>query len=514
VTVVIRAAALGLIALLALASVPAMANPLPQPEQIALPRERLALQHLTAFISEPADSGVAQLAVLDRILTETSGASALRGLVQFIRASILMDNNRDSESATAIEESIRLLPSYSAPLIVAVSIEAYMGRPGEGGDYFLRAIALDAEAARGIEDHELNNLVERLHEQHDYQRIRLIAARLFAIGWHGDDLRLRSSLALELIRARMAEGDLAGMRAALPNLAYPPHARGLLISLAYRSLWPDIEAWTGPLQQGQWLSYLAETRARWQASHDRAQAEPYAQALAAAGYDRTLVREMLPLLMGPLDPNRDYELIWVVPSVATALSHLGRWDDADALFSHLLTVWRFGVDPNALNITANQARLLLYRGRNQEALDLIDRTIHDAEHWGGNVSRAPLAGMHFVRACAQHRLGGGAEAMGSAAIAVHGLLGTAISTYLCLERPEAAQKLLIDALGRESLRDDVAELLQPDDSVRDPEALSRQLAAARETLRHDPAVLRALAAYARILPYSARAGAPAEETEQ
>lgn len=511
---IIRVATRCLTAIAALAPLPVSAIPLPLPEQIALPQEQLALQHLSQLFSDPAHAVIAPLADLDRILAETNGPSPLRGLVQYFRADALMDDNRDSEGASAIEESVRLLPAYGEPLILAASIEAYNGRPDMGGDFFLRGIALDPESARGIEDHELDNLIERLREQDDNRRIRLIAEGLFAIGWHGGNLRLRSSFARELIRARMAEGNVAGARAALPNLAFPPHARILLLSLAYRSLWPYIEAWTGPLQRAQWLSYLDETRARWQASHDHAQIEPYVQALASAGHDRTLVREMLPLLMGPLDSARDYELLWVVPAVATALSHLDRWDEADALFAHMLTVWPFGTDPNALNLTANRARLLLHRGRNQEALDLIDRTIHDAGRWGNNVSRAPLTAMHFVRACALHRLGRDPETMTSAAIATHGLVGTAVSTYLCLERPDSARKLLIDALAQENLRADVANLLQPDDGLRDHGALSESLAAGREALRRDPVLLRAVAAYARILPYSARAGAPAEEIAQ
>lgn len=511
---IIRIAALGLIAMVALAPAPAAADPLPRPEQIALPQERLALQHLSALFSGPADATIHPLAALDRILAETHGPSALRGEVQFFRAIALMDDNRGSDAAAAIEESIRLLPTYSGPLILAVSIEAYNGRPGVGGDDLLRAIALDPESVRQFDDHELLNLIDRLRQQHDDRRIRLIAERLFATGWHGDDLRLRSSLARDLIKARMAEGDVAGARAALPHLAFPPHARDLLIGIAYRSLWPDIEAWAGPLQQAQWLSYLSETRARWQASHDPAQAQPYVEALAAAGHDRTMVRDMLPLLMGPLDRERDYQLIWVVPRVATALSILGRWDEADALFAHMLTVWPFGSDANALNFTANRARILLFRGRNQDALDLIERTIADAGRRGGIVSQAPLAGMHFVRACALHRLGRDAETMSSVAIAANGEVHTAVSTYLCLERAEAARTLLIDAIGQERLRGEVANFLQPADDRHDHEALSLSLTAGREALRRDPALLRAIAPFSRILAYSARAGAPAEEALQ
>jgi tetratricopeptide (TPR) repeat protein len=507
----IRAAALGLIAMAALGPAPARADPFPRTEQVALPQERLAVQHLSALFSGSPDAPIHPLAALDGILTETHGLSPLRGVVQALRAYALMNDNRGSDAVAAIEESIRLLPTYSGPLILGVAIESYNGHPDMGGDHFLRAIALDPEAARRLNDHELLNLIERLRQQHDDRRVALIAERLFAIRWSGDDLKLRSSLARDLIKARVAQGDIAGARAALPYLAFPPHARELLISLAYSSLWPDIESWTGPFQQGQWLSYLAETRARWQASHDPAQAQAYVDALAAAGHDRTMVREMLPVLMGPLDREHDYQLIWVVARVASALADLGRWDEADSLFAHVLTIWPFGSDANAINFTANRAKLLLVRGRSQDALDLIDRSIADAEQRGGAISRSPLADLHFVRACALHRLGRDAEAASSTAVATSDEIQTAASTYLCLERPDAARTLLIDAAAQESLRADVADYMQPDDGPRDHEPLTELVAAGHEALRHDPDLLRAIGTYARILPYSARVGAPTEE---
>ena len=513
---IIRIAALFMIAMAAPAPAAALqADPLPRPEQIARPQERLALQHLRALFNGPDEARLHPLLALDAILAETSGPSPLRGVVQFLRAPSLMNDHRNAEALAAIEESVRLLPAYSGPLMLAASIEAYNDRPDVGGDNLSRAITLDPAWAQRLDDHELANLVTRLRQRHDDRRIALIAERLFANGWHGDDLILRSSLARDRIKARMAEGDLAGARSALPYLQFPPHARELLMGLPYASLWPDIEAWTGPLQRDQWRSYLADARAQWQAGHDPAHAEAYGRALDAAGYDRTLVRDMLPLLMGPLDPSGDYQRIWTVARVASALSRLGRWDEADALFAHMLTIWPFGTDANALNFTANRARLLLLRGRTRDALDLIDRSIAFAERRNGEVSSAPLAAMHSVRACALHRLRRDAEARSSVAIAAaDGDVDNMVFTFLCLERPEAARTFLIHALAQEGLRSDVADFLQPDDSPRDGEALSRSLTAARESLRHDPALLRAIAPYARILPYSARAGAPAEEPAQ
>ena len=497
------------------ASAMAQGDSLPRLGQIAQPQEQLAARHLSALINGPAEARHRPLPALDAILAETNGSSPLRGVVQLLRATALMNDDRSAEALAAIEESVRLLPTYGGSLLIAASIEAYNDRPDVGGDDLVRAIALDPVWARRMSDDELSNLIGRLRQRHDDRRIALIAERLFASGWHGEDIILRSSLARDRIKARVAEGDLAGARSALPYLQYPPHARQLLTGLPYSSLWPDIEAWTGPLQRDQWRSYLADSRALWQNGHLPAHATAYVQALDSAGYDRTLAREMLPLLMGPLDQRRDYPLIWTVSRVASALARLGRWDEADALFAHVLTIWPFGTDINALNFTANRARLLLYRGRTAESLEQIDRTIADAERRSAEVSAGPLAAMHAVRACALHRLGRDPEAARSVAnAAAEGDVDNMLFTYLCLERPEAARRFLIDAIAQERLRSDVADFLQPEDDRDYGGELSRSLAAARESLRHDSALLRAIAPYARILSYSARAGVPAEELGQ
>jgi tetratricopeptide (TPR) repeat protein len=500
-------------ALLSATAAPVAAEPLPRLEDIGSPQERAAHARLFALVTAGTEARSEPLPELDRILQQTPEPTALRGLIQFYRAGALFDKDRATEARDAVEESVRLLPRYSGPLILAAMIEAYYDRPSPGADYLLRAAAIDPAAVRDVDDFDLGNLVSRLRARHDEPRLNLLAARLFEIGWRGGDLELRSGLARDLIRIRVRAGDIEGARALLPNLTLPSQARDLLTEKAYQSVWPEIETWAGPQQSRQWQTYLTETRARWEASRDPRLAVSFAHALAAANHNATLARELLPVLMGRLDRERDYYLLWTVAPVASALARLGRWDEADALFVHTLAVWPLGSDANALNLAANCARLLLYRGRAAEALAAIDAVIADAGRWPGHVSPTPLAAMHFVRACALHRLGPDSATLSSVALAANtGSVPTAVETYLCLERPEAARTVLLDALAREELRGAVADFLQPEDRAALPGELGGLLDARRAALRGDPVLLEAAAPHVRILPYSGRAGAPAETT--
>lgn len=507
----LRTAALGLALLLTAAPARAMAEPLPDPTQIATPRERAAVERLFAFLTASTEVRANPLAALEVLLQNLPEPTPLRGFAQYLRAGALLHEDRGREARAAIEESIRLLPSYSGPLLLAAHMEAFGDRPASGADYFLRAAELDPENARNFGDFELSALVGRLRQHNEDRRLLRLAERLFEIGWQGEDLGLRSGLARDLIRARMRSGDIAGARTALPNLIVPGHARGLLLETEYQAFWPAIEEWAGPLQRRQWRIYLSEVGARWRASRDPRYAAPYARALAEAGHDQTLIREMLPILMGPLDEERDYFLVWTVSPVADALARLGRWDEADALFARTLETWPLGSDANALNLAANRARLRLMRGDAAGALPMIDAAIADAGRYQGHVSIAPLGAMHFVRACALHRLGRGGEALPSVAIAAAGAASdSAISMYLCLGRPEAARARLIDLLGSETSRGEIAQFVQIDDDRPMQSELGRLLHSGRQALKGDPLLLEQVRRHVRILHYSARAGAPPE----
>ena len=497
-------------ALLLATGSPAHAEPIPNPQAIARPAEQEALRELTAILAEERAPKNAERR-LDGVLSRLGEPSPLRGFVQLVRSGALLAQGKVPQAREAIEESIRYLPGYSGPLLAATRLEAYADRAEQAADYLLRASEVDPDIVRQIPDYELNNILHRLEAGGNSRRRQQLAERLFAIGWLGENLILRSSLARDLIVAKLEAGDLAAARALLPRLANPADVRSLLVQYRFRAFWPDLERWSGPQLERLWAPFLGELRAKWQASRDRTLALAYVQGLEAAGHHRTIVDEMLPLFSAGLDRPRDYDLLWVASPLVQALARLGRWQDVDALYDRASRVWRPGSDANALNILANRGRFRFYRGDFPAALRDLDAAIADAAGRTGEVSAPALSAMHFYRACALHMLERDSEAIPSIAIATRPANPVATAQlFLCLGREESARTLLIEALRHEELRDSVLAFAQPDETPPMQSDTVLLLSARQQALRADPRLRAAASRYGRILPWTLSAGAPAE----
>lgn len=479
-------------------------------EALALPSERTVLNDFLAGVARGASNPNALLDASDKALSRLPAPTKLRGFIQFYRAELLTGLDRDLDALDAIQESVRLLPGYSAPLIGAANIYAFLDRPGEGADYLMRAIDIDPQSVRTVPDYDIRNLMNRLNTAHDERRIRSLSDRLLAIGWLGTNLGSRSSLAVEAIKSRIAQGDVPGARALIPKLLVPEHSYALLIQNDYRPLWPDIETWAGPQLGRQWTIYLSEARARWTASKSAQASRDYLSALIAAGHYETAVRDLLPLFDKP-DRLQDYDLIFMVNSLADTLARLGRWKDGEALFERAQAVWPMEEHANALNITANHARFLLVEGNPKAALTLMDQSLAQSRRWGPQVNSSAIAAMHHYRACILHQLGRDTEAGVSALIALaNESPAAAASMYVCLDDMAAAKLALIAGLQSEQFRQGIIRLVQLPDSEPLPSPYAKRIRAGIDALRRDPQILNEIAKYGRVLPWVENAAAPTE----
>ncbi|MBA2467295.1 MAG: hypothetical protein H0V46_06805, partial [Sphingomonas sp.] len=259
----------------------------------------------------------------------------------------------------------------------------------------------------------------------------------------------------------------------------------------------------------QWSIYLTEARERWTASKDVSAAPDYTSALASAGHDKTIIREIFPLFSRQLDKNEDQDLIFIVTSVSWALVRQGRWRDAEMLFERADKVWPLGSHANALNIAANQARNLLYAGKLQQALTRVDAAIADARD--KEVNQDAVAGMHHSRACILHELGRTSEASVSAALATSVLYPAEVaSLHLCMENPQAARRTLLTGLEVAVHRDSVLGFLQKSDGRIVPSDYGRKMNARIQALKADPEILKQAARYGRILSFAHNEAAPPE----
>lgn len=494
------------------APLPLQANLLPDPETLPLPGERKLLDSLLTKMTsgEVSDAGAA-MPHLDGTLDKLNEPTKLRGFVQYIRAGALHELSREGEAIEAIEESIRLLPSYSGPLLAAASIYAFNNQPQIGADYLLRASRIDPVSVRSFDDYEIDNVLRRLAVVRDERRVRALSDRLLEINWVGRRLGNQSTLAVSAIERRISEGDVAGARALIPKLLVPEHSASLLMERAYSELWREVERWAGARFEKQWPLYLAEARERWLASRDVLALSDYVTALASAGHDKTIIRDVLPVFSRRLSPRQDHELLFVAAPAARALAREGRWKEADKLYESVLRVWPLGSHANALNAAANRARHLLFADQPQKALDLMDASIADARKWG-SINLDAMAAMHHYRACMLHELGRASEAASSIGYAVRVETPSAVAyLQLCMGNKAAARTALLNGLKYEQTRDDVIEFMQLPGARPMPSAYGQRLHAASEELRRDPELMKAIEPYGRILPFAINAAAPAEK---
>lgn len=485
---------------------PAAAEFLPSPRTIGAGDESAVVPDIEALLARRSLGAPEAVSVLDGILGRLPRPTALRGLVQYLRAGALA-RDRPADARDAIEESIRLLPDYSGPLLLASRIETYSDQPNEAIAYLLRASRIDPAIVRRVPDYEIRGILSRLRPDDRAEQAGLLAARLFGIGWRGESLMLRSSLAADLIAARIEGGDLAGALAIMPELANPSDVRRLLTDNRYRDLWPSLEEWAGPRQERLWPVYLGELQKKWLASRDPEPGRPYLAALATADKNQRIISEFLPLFAS-LDPKRDYDLIWIAAPLAGALARVGRWDEIEQMFARALIAWPLGGHANALNLVANRGKYRYERGDFEGAVVDLRRGIDDASASQGEASATAISAMHFYLACALHALGRDSEAaLSIAAVTATLSVSSLANLQVCLGRPDAAKQVLIGGLADEARRDDVIAWVQPDDSSPYASERGRMIEAARRALREDETLLAEVRKYGRILPYPDGAGA-------
>jgi tetratricopeptide (TPR) repeat protein len=486
---------------------------MPRVEEFASPSELILLNAaIEAFQeSKSVDEG---FAVLDQLLGKAAEPTQFRGIVQLIRAETLGQVGRSPEAVQAIEESIRLLPGYSAPLISAAIIHGYANEPAKAADFLLRAIELDPESVRSLDDYEVFAILRGLKYAAEDARQEAVSDRLLQIGWVGRRLTSQSSLASEAIGRRLKEGDIVGARSLVSKLLVPSHSYNLLSRREFIAVWPEIERWAGPKLSNQWSMYLREARERWASSKSVDTVQDYTNALLGAGHYESVIRDVYPLLLGKLDRIESQDLIFVISGVASALAMKGRWDDADALFERTQKVWPLESQANAINIAGNRARYLLFSGKLDEALRYADLAL--AEGIKKKVNPDALTEMHVTRACILHELGRIAEADASTRLAlVRAFPGTAANLHLCRGDDEAAKRALLQGLKDPARRTSVITFLQPDENDDLlPSKYAHAMAARRVALKADPELRSSVEEYARILPFTLDEGAPKEEARK
>jgi tetratricopeptide (TPR) repeat protein len=498
--------------LLALGSARAASAPaVPTPEAIATPQERSVLPRIRR-IAEAGESSARVAAELKLLLNELLRPTPLRGLVQYARAlNLLNADGAQDETPAAIEESIRLLPDYVGPLLLATNFYMYHGAPGRAADDLLRASHMDPAATNVVDDYAFSGLLRRLDEADEKARLVALSERFLETGWANGKPGTFSMMALKVIEARADEGRAKDAAAFVQRVVTPASFVRLLTIKKFDPLREDVEAWAGKRLEKQWPIYLDQARQAWTQGHDLEAGYAYLRALVSAGHDRTAVATFLPLFDRPLDHDRDFMTVFIGSRLAGCLARLGRWDEAYRLFARLETIWPAKESAIGLNITANRGRLLVDQGRFTAGLAALDSALADTVRFGPEVNRDALREIHLSRACALEALGRTKEeAVSAAVIEASGRPVARADLALCRNDLPAARRAMLEGLAVETRREAVIAAMQPEDDRSYDSDYSRTIDRRWRELRGDKEILAALSRCGRVLSEPANATAPPE----
>ena len=488
----------------------ASAAPLPRPADVALPAELPLLPKIEAALRlDRGEDGSPIYKALEPVLAQLPAPTRLRGLVQFLRGIHASDR---AAARAAIEESVRLLPEHTMPLLVAAQMDVFAGRPGEAADALLRASRIDRRSLELVADYEMGSVLGRLSEARDTVRLHALSERLVEVDWSRGTSARRAWVALNAVEARIARGDTAGAASLVPRLRKPRDFARLLTEKKFAALRPAVESWAGARLEKQWPIYLDEARREWERTRDLAAGQDYLVALREAGHLRTIVATFGPFYEGEID-RQQFQLTQMASTVAAAYAELGQWDRALRVFERGLATWPADEEANGLNFIGNRARLRIMKGDFEAGLADADRMLEASKRFGGEVNSGAIAAVHLYRACALHQLGrttGDDESTRLIGARRNADPTSAIWLDLCRGDTGFAKATLLAAFENEASRGEALGWVQPAPPAGLSSDFARLMHGRGAALQKDPAVRRAAAKYGRILGEPVAATAPKE----
>ncbi len=405
------------------------------------------------------------LPILDAMLTENI-VPAEKGRIQLLRFFVLARLERIPEARAAIEIAIANTEAPAPAALAALfKIRALMGDNAAAADSLLLIANSDPPTLNGLPTDMIAGVRRAIDA--DAARSFDLDYALNAANWSPPDTTLgdADNLRLRLVAGLVARDRIEDARAIVDQLLNPVALVRVGIDRRFVLLWPQVEKRLGPGSDTADAAFVAAARARFER-----QPKSLIARLGLAEALNIASREPEALALASVAPTAaelaalaDRE-VWLIALQAALLADAGQIDAALARYT-ALTATPVANRSSIIAAMVNHPLLAVRFNRPAAALAAVDF----ADRATPGISAFGRAKLIEARTCALQQSGRKAEALTAAAP----LLAAApeksdpisedarLSALLCLEKIDAAAKIVIRHLGDPETRSDMLFDLQP-----------------------------------------------------
>lgn len=417
-----------------------------------------------------------------------------RLLILSVRTARLVEANAPTQAIKLSRAETLAYPDDPFPQMILAQAAYAANDYSTVANAVIAALRLQPDLVGQLSSYELKVLFDRLAIAKQDDLSNALARRLFDAGWTTGYVGLRSSAARALVADLLEKGDVTASRRYVVEVQIPAALAMMLSDNRYAPLHPTIADWAGPRLEKQWPIYLAEAKRAFENEGSAAAADEYASALISAKQDSTLLATFFPFAEQQFTKTEDEEWLFTIAKVASSLARQGRWDDSFASLDRASKLLDED-SQNAVNISANRARLRLMKGDFEAASKLFVPVIVEAKAHEA-VGPSTMAWLESYRLCATHRHGSDqakADASRLSASKSKKEPGALAWMWLCLGQPAAARDSWLSAVDDPDKLAMLLAYLQPDGDVTYDSAFALEMDRAAEGLRKDPALRSAVA---------------------
>jgi len=388
---------------------------------------------------------------LNRLVTEHTDATKVRGFLQLKRARVLVELRRRKAALTAFREAFELyLPPKADGYFKFMNLLRTEGLNSEIVPVMTQMFEHHPESVKTLNMDWVRRLSFDLHEFDLADEAGKLALAI-ASAVHEIELEDAEKYKWPIL---IAVEDLAEQGDAVEAAQYLPYLRGpdvfarLLTSKTTAAIWKDVEEKAGKDLSSAISDYVTYTYVEANRSPDDYMAlTEHLKALRVAGkyQEATQFADLFINNWARIEAVGE-DAYWFVNATAHVLSDAGRKDDALALMSRLVNL---GIQDNSalISMAINRAGTLMHWEEFETALEAVEELEGLEENYASDYGRMWI---YAVKACSLHQLGRTEEALSVLNEKILPIAdeNTAAHTklLLCLDRLDDAADLFVDRL--------------------------------------------------------------------